>query len=69
MEINEKQKEILECMFKAWTENGMPLYGRISIQCAWDFMQELGIDTTESEKYLEELEAHYRKIAKEVKND
>jgi len=68
MEINEKQKEILECMFSAWTKNSMPLYGHISIQAAWDFMNELGIDTTESEKYLEELEAHYRKVC-EKKND
>jgi hypothetical protein len=53
------EKEILECMFGAWINNGMPLYGGLSIQMALDYMESLGIDIEPATKKLEEIEAHY----------
>jgi len=58
----EKEKEIIECMFGAWTKGGMPLYGNISIQAALDLMISLGIDTKEAEEYLDGIEKRYKRV-------
>jgi len=60
--MTEEQKEILECMFRAWINGGMPLYGGLSIQMVLDYMESLGIDIEPAENNLAELEKKLREL-------
>lgn len=55
--ITQRQREILECMFDAWADNGMPLYGGISLQEALEFMeQSFAVDVSDAEQKIVEIQ-------------
>lgn len=62
-EANERQKEIFECLFKAWSENEMPLYGGYSYQEVFELMESFGVDTSEAKTKLEEFSRKAKDVA------
>jgi hypothetical protein len=56
MELDQREIEIIECLFMAWTNDDMPLYGGMSCQCVFDLMEKLGIDPSEGKAVTAELE-------------
>lgn len=57
---DERQREIFECLFKAWSENNMPLYGGYCYQEVFELMESFGVDTSEAKKTLDDLERRAR---------
>lgn len=52
MQVTERQREILECMFNAWIEADMPLPGCYSYGEVCEFVESLGIDSKGVEEHV-----------------
>jgi hypothetical protein len=58
----EKKREIVECMFKAWSEGDMPLYGGLCIQDVFDFVKQFGVDTSGCKDKVAKIEEGLAKL-------
>lgn len=43
--MDEREREILECLVRGWIASDMPLYGDLSYQDVIDFLARCGIKT------------------------
>ncbi len=60
--LDQREIEILECLFGAWSDNDMPLYGGMSCQCVFDLMEKLGVDPSKGKDAMAEFERKYTAV-------
>lgn len=60
--LNEREREVVECLLNGWTKGDMSLYGGLCYQDVFDLMKKLGIDSTEAEAELDARVAEFRRL-------
>lgn len=64
--LSEREREIIECLLREWTQGDMSIYGGLSYQDVFDLMKKLGVDTTEAETELENRSNQFRQVATQL---
>ena len=64
--MDEREKQVLECLLLGWSKADMPLYGGLCYQDVFDLMRKLGVDPSEAETFLEEETKRMNEIVRQL---
>lgn len=64
--LNEREREVIECLLHGWTLGEMPLYGGLCYQDVYDLMDKLGVDKSEAVKALDDFVQEAKLVQEEI---